>query len=129
MSRLRFGRDDEGATAGASGIRNMPPELRHLGFRNKGAGMLHVTRLGAARLIRGGTPEPFFGLAGQPILARRNRGIGGIEPQLIAQVLHQLPPRDDQGIGLVQAVGPFRQGFDQARHIHGDSVKHYFGSM
>jgi hypothetical protein len=126
MPLLRFGGDDEGTAAGASGIRKMPPDVSHLRFRNQGASMLHVTRLGAALLLRCGTPEPLFGLAGQPILTRRERGIGGIEAQLFAQVLHQPPQGDDQLIGLVQAAGPLRQGFDQARRIHGDIVRDYF---
>ena len=52
--------------------------------------------------------------------------MGGVEPELFAVVLHQLPQRDDQDLGLVQAIGPFRQGFEQARRIHDDSVRDYF---
>jgi hypothetical protein len=112
--------DDNLAAAFATGLGKMALDAVHRGLRNQVSGVGDVALLRAALFARR--------LAREPVLARRQRGIAGIERQLFAAVLEQAPERVDDLLGLIQGSGAFG-GFDKGGgQIHGAIVSPEFVS-
>ena len=118
--------DDDLAAACATGFGKIPFDAVHRSLRNQVSGVGDMALLSATFFARGLPREAVLGFSREPVLARRQGRIAGVERQLFAAVLEQAPERGDDLLGLVQGGGALG-GLDKGvGRIHGAIVSPEF---